>query len=156
MAYAPFRELPNRERKIPCISHAFVEISIDPKKLSFVLDGPEPNLLMQLFVADQSYFNTTRMLTLRDEMMTKLMTSSKVHDDHDQSGLFTIDPDRVLLKGVETATDSVFESLDHAISQNHLMLADLRKYALCIYPGRPFPRFELNQHQASKDKTNIG
>jgi hypothetical protein len=156
LAYAPFRSLQNRERKIPCISHAFVQLAIDPKKLSFVMDGPEPDLLMRLFVADQSYFNATRMLTLRDELMTKLMTSSKVHDDHDQSGVFTIDPDRVLLKSVETATDAVFESLDHAISENSRMLVELRKHALGLYPDRSFPRFELNPPEANNEINKKG
>ncbi len=150
-AYAPFRSLQNRELKIPCITHAFVQLAIDPKKLAFVLDGLEPDLLMRMFVADQSYSNTTRMLTLRDELLTKLMTTSTIHDDHGQSGVFTIDPDRVLLKSVQTATDSVFESLDHAISENSRMLVELRKHALSLYPGRSFPRFELNPPEASNE-----
>ena len=154
-----YRDDPARERHIPLRHYTFDEVSLDPRKLSFLADGPMPDLVLQTYVADRAYLSACRSLEVRNQVFQHYFASMDVHEfDLDTGAARGIDhlPTRKLLKD---ATDSMFNSLDDAFAQNMKMIRELRDVSRRLFKESPLyliefqtlPSQKMTKHESNKE-----
>lgn len=144
----PIRKMPDRERMMPEIVHTFDQVSIDIRKLSFLLDGSDPNLVMDVYLAEQCYRNTCNAFNVRNEKLKAFQAGIEIqHFDLNTgaSGGVGNLPDLKLLRD---ATDAVFDCLDDALDRHLIAMKKLKDHAKKLFPKDNFPTFALDGESA--------
>lgn len=147
---APLRQLPDRERRMPEMVHTFDEVAIDIRKLSFLLDESDPNLIMEIHLAEQCYRSACKALQVRNDKLKAFQSSIDIqHFDLDtgaSSGIASLP----YLKLLRDATNAVFDCVDDALARQIEAMRKLRDHAKRLFPKHTFPIFEIDDATASK------
>jgi hypothetical protein len=143
LQYDPFRLLPQRERRMPETTHTFDDLTIDTRKIAFLLDGAMPDLVLEIHTADLSYKNACKCLELRNQKLMELRSSIEIQHFDPVTRLGGGPGDLVAVQILKDATDAVFACLDDAFSQNLKMLRKLRDHAKTLFPKSTFKDVEF-------------
>ena len=138
--YAPFRDIPDRERHIQRCDHIFDSSSVDVASLSFLVEHDKGDVIMANYLADTAYRNACEAITDRNNQFTKLFGSSVTEEfdsDTGKGGFIFPAPELFLLKQL---TDTLFNMIDKAIAENNACTEGNLKLAKEIFRGSRFPR----------------
>lgn len=141
--FAPYRNFPDRERRIPYIEHTFDESRIDVRKLSFLLKGPVPDLALTIHTVDMCYRSACGVLKLRNKLIDDLRASMDVIDHDPATGKTGGIADLTVLTLLRQATDSAFNCLDSAFSDTMHTLDLIVTTAKVMFPEAGFKSLEF-------------
>ena len=141
--YAPFRNLPERERHILRCEHTFDSSSVDVASLSFLVEHNRGDLIMANYLADTAYRNTCEAIIDRNNQFTKLFATAttEAFDSHSGEGQFIFPATELFL--LKQLTDTLFNLIDKAITENSSCIEENRKLAKEIFRRSNFPRISV-------------
>jgi hypothetical protein len=134
-----YRNCPARERKLIHFRMCDAGFRVTYDSLSFLLTKSNPNLLLDVHSAEQSYISSLEVLVWRNEAYVKI---------HENSTLENIDPKTgacfVALKDIrdlvqlKTLTDALYKTIDNACDRLDLQTKELEKAGKLLYPKMKF------------------
>lgn len=118
---------PDRAHKIPSILHASTELRIDYQAIAFLANGPKPDVLGEILVAQGCYQTAQQILILRNENQERLVATSEIRGfepDADRVQLEVAGHGKILAQRVKQLTDELYRSIDDAIPKlEHAIVA---------------------------------
>ena len=140
---ARFRPLPDREKRMPYIVHTFDQCSIDVRKLSFLLRGPSPGLVLDIHTVDMCYRSACAALEARNKMLEDFRSSTEVIHHNSATGLTGGIVDLPTLTLLRQATDACFECLDDAFASTINVMIEIVRTGKLMFPDAKFPQIEF-------------
>lgn len=160
LKFAPYRHLPDRERKMPMIVHTFDESRIDVRKLSFLLNSPMPDLVLDIHTVDMCYRSACGALQIRNKMLEDLRASMDVMHHDPNTGLTGGIADLTTATLVRHSTDAAFNCLDDAFTRTVRTIDSIVSAAKRLFPDSSFRVIDFpalpNQKEANHESTKKG
>ncbi len=157
---ARWRSLPARERCMPYIVHTFDQSCIDVRKLSFLLTGPKPDLVMDIHTVDMCYRSACGSLQARNKMLEDFRASMDVIQHDPATGYTAGIADLPTLTLLRQATDSSFQCLDDAFTRTVRVMGAIVETGKLMFPDAKFPQIEFpplpNTPEPSNEPKNEG
>jgi hypothetical protein len=129
----------------------YSDLRVDFESLSFLLDSPDPDLLLRLSVEQDGFHQAIGTISLRaqyfvDQFQPAVMASGimtgpfTLNDAREKLGLLVFD-------SALNYTTSMFTALDEALPRIQQVLVELEGLARQLYPGERFIRLTLKKER---------
>jgi len=138
--YAPYRNLPDRERHIPRCGHHFDTSSVDVASLSFLVEHNRGDVIMANHLADIGYRNTCEAITDRNNEFIKLHSGADAGEFDSDTGVGKFNFSATELFLLKSLTDTLFDMIDEAIADHDRCIDLNRTLAGKIFRKSNFPR----------------
>jgi hypothetical protein len=129
----------------------YSDLRVDFESLSFLLDSPDPDLLLRLSVEQDGFHQAIRAISLRaqyfvDQFQPAVMVSGIM------PGPFTLNDARekigsLVFDSALNYTTSMFTALDEALPRIQKVSVELEGLSRQLYPGERFLRFTLKKDE---------
>jgi len=132
----PYKDLPNRALLIPIFHQAENSYAVDVNALCFLLEGKNPNILMEIYLADRAYGNAFLAARIRSEKLADFQATAEMNNFDTSSGIGQVTISPPVYKLLSDVTDAMFNRIETAIKSNKAAFDSLRSQARSFYPKR--------------------
>ncbi len=146
----PLRNDTAREFKMLLVYKPSSHLSVNFESLSFFLAAKEPNILMQIQVAERCFYSAMDAIDVRNQSMRELHARSDVEKADISTGHFTVKADPRDIKLLKDNTSALYTSMDDAEAKLSEAIRELKAAGKKLYPKRHF----LSVEMASKSDGN--
>ncbi len=136
---------------IPLYFQRMNKDSINLKSLSFLTNSQDPNLIMELSLADNRYFNVTDTLDHRNTILTNIQASASISECDFSTGKFKGLIDLPQAKLLVDETESLFNLGYRAIDFIEATKKQLENTMSVIFPNRRPVKYENKIPKESKN-----
>jgi hypothetical protein len=139
----PFRNDPERAKKLINFRMCDAGLRVAYDSLSFLLTKKNPNLLLDVHSAEQSYLSAMGCLTWKNDAFEKMHNNSTLEKSDSKTGAVTVVlKDQRDLMQLQFLTDALYKAIGTACDKLELRVKELEKAGELLYPKRKFLKFE--------------
>ena len=147
------KEKEHRETEMPSLFQPFSTESIDFKSLIFLLPSENANIVQEIYLAEQAYKNAVDIVKFRNRLKDNLLLSptKKIKTIDEEKRTTVIEEDKIKLLILKDVTDSMFSTVDNALSKNTQVFEKYRTVLETTFPKLTFPKYSTDEKKSSDD-----
>lgn len=145
----PLREAPQREAKLISFHMTENPMRVTFDSIAFLLMEKDPDLVMQIHSAEQTFLSAVDALKIRNDAYEKLHRNAMIEsmDETGKCRLIVKDPRDVKL--LKDTTNNLYDAVDKACERCETQVAGLFKAGKKLFPGKTFLKCADREGQGS-------
>ena len=138
---------------MPSVLLPFSTESIYFKSLIFLLPSENANIVQEIYLAEQAYKNAVDIVKFRNRLKDNLLLSptKKIKTIDEEKRTTVIEEDKIKLLNLKDVTDSMFSTVDDALSKNIQVFEKYRTVLKTMFPKLTFLKYSIDEKKSSDD-----